>query len=126
MIPAVNDTELEAILEAAKEAGALSAGYVLVRLPLEIKELFEEWLDKHLPDKKQHVLSLIRDTREGQLYQSAFGKRMSGTGAYAEALRQRFRLAVMRLGLNRTAIELDTGRFVRPALQEAQLELFRR
>ncbi len=122
VIPAVNDAELEAILEAAHAAGARSAGYVLVRLPHEIKDLFAEWLEKHLPERKEHVLNLIRDTREGALYQSQFGKRMAGTGAYAEALKQRFRLACMRLGLNRHELTLDTTRFAAPGPK--QLGLF--
>ena len=101
MIPALNDMELEAILAAAAKAGATGAGYVLLRLPLEIRDLFEEWLQAHVPAKAKHVLSLIRDTRRGSLYVDKFGERQRGHGPYAELLAKRFRLAVKRLGLDR-------------------------
>ena len=101
MIPALNDGELERILEAAAEAGAESAGYILLRLPLEIKELFEEWLEAHFPDRKDHVLNLLRQTRGGKLYDSTWGKRLKGEGVYAELLARRFALASKRLGLGR-------------------------
>jgi len=101
MIPALNDMELEAILAAAAEAGATGAGYVLLRLPLEIKDLFEEWLGAHAPAKSSHVLNLLRDTRRGGLYVDSFGERMKGHGPYAELLSRRFRLAAKRLGLDR-------------------------
>src|SRR5438876_4182812 len=101
MIPALNDMELERLLEAAAAAGATTAGYVLLRLPLEIKELFEEWLRTHVPDRADRVLRLVRDTRDGKLYDPTFGRRMTGQGPYAELLGKRFRLACHRLGLNR-------------------------
>ncbi len=101
MIPAVNDAELETILERAAAVGASSAGYVLLRLPLEIKQLFEEWLERHMPDRAARVLSLIRQTRGGALYDSRFGVRQKGTGAYADLLAQRFAVAAKRLGLER-------------------------
>ena len=124
MIPALNDGEMDAILETASEAGAEAAGYILLRLPLEIKDLFIEWLEAHFPDRKNHVLSLLRDTRGGNLYQSAWGKRMRGDGVYADLLARRFELACKRLGLNERGWDLDTTRFSRPVLPGAQLALF--
>jgi len=99
IIPAVNDHEIEAILEAAAEAGATRAGWVLLRLPLEIKGLFEEWLAAHRPLAKGRVLSLIADARAGRLNDPRFGHRMSGGGAYAEMIGKRFAGAARRLGL---------------------------
>ncbi len=122
MIPALNDQELEAILEAAAEAGAAGAGYVLLRLPLEIGPLFEEWLATHFPDRKRRVLDILKETRGGKLYDSTWGRRMRGEGVYAELLRRRFELAVKRLGLNRRSWELDCSRFRRPA-PDGQLAL---
>ncbi len=124
MIPALNDAEMDAILEAASQAGAETAGYILLRLPLEIKDLFIEWLDAHFPDRKAHVLSLLRDMRGGALYQSAWGKRMRGGGVYADFLARRFELACQRLGLNEREQPIDTTRFRRPSLPGDQLALF--
>jgi DNA repair photolyase len=124
MIPALNDHELEAILEAAAAAGARWAGYVLVRLPYEIKDLFREWLAEHYPDRAAHVMTLIRDMRGGRDYDSTFGTRMRGTGPYAQLLGKRFQLACRRLELNREPrIALDTGQFRPPGPQVAQLQL---
>jgi DNA repair photolyase len=124
MIPAVNDMELEKLLEQGAAAGATSAGYVLLRLPLEIKQLFEEWLAKHMPDRAARVLSLIRQTRGGALYDSRFGQRQTGSGPYAELLARRFAVAIRRLGLERRgggAGALDCARFAVPG---AQMSLF--
>lgn len=126
MIPGLNDMELEAILEAAAEAGAGAAGYVLLRLPLEIKDLFEEWLRTHTPQRAERVLRLIRDSRGGALYQAGFGRRMTGAGPYAELLAQRFRLACRRLGLDRRRWTLDSSRFRPPPAPVTDLPLFRR
>jgi len=123
MIPALNDSELEAILETSAEAGAERAGYLLLRLPLEIKELFEEWLASHFPDRKAHVLGLIRQARGGKLYQAQFGLRMKGSGAYAELLERRFGLACKRLGLNRNDWQLDSSQFRPPKRESPQLTL---
>jgi len=125
MIPALNDHELDAILEAARAAGAVGAGYILLRLPLELTPLFEEWLEAHAPGKAKHVMSLIRQSREGKTYRSAFGTRMTGTGAYAEMLRLRFATACRRLGLNerRSVTRLDTNQFRRPPQKGDQLAL---
>jgi DNA repair photolyase len=117
MIPGVNDAELETILERAAAAGATSAGYVLLRLPHEIKQLFEDWLTRHMPDRAARVLSLIRQTRGGALYDSRFGVRQKGTGAYADLLAQRFAVASRRLGLERRGggvAALDCTRFQVP------------
>jgi DNA repair photolyase len=127
MIPALNDPELEAILAAAAKLGATRAGYVLLRLPLEIKDLFREWLEAHVPDRAEHVLSLVRDTRAGKLYESKFGTRMRGTGPYAELLRQRYRVAMRKLGLAKRgggAIGLRSDLFAVPQAERAQFELF--
>ncbi|WP_422365125.1 PA0069 family radical SAM protein [Pelagibius sp.] len=118
MIPAINDQELEVLMEAAARAGAASSGYVLLRLPLEIKELFTEWLEAHFPDRKSKVLKLIRDTRDGGLYQSDFGRRQRGTGVYADLLAQRFKAAERRLGLNRGGAPLDSSQFEPPEIDD--------
>ena len=123
MIPALNDMELEAILAASAKAGATSAGYVLLRLPLEIKDLFTEWLEAHEPAKARHVLNLIRDTRRGALYVDKFGERGRGTGPYAELLAKRFRLAVKRLGLERRGEGLRCDLFKPPPRKGDQLSL---
>ena len=122
MIPGLNDHELDAILEAATAAGASRANYILLRLPLELKALFEEWLRTHAPNRAERVLKLIRDTRDGALYESAFGRRMTGRGPYAEALTARFAAACRRLGLNRRRWDLDTSQF-RPPATSGQLSL---
>ncbi|HZT18441.1 MAG TPA: PA0069 family radical SAM protein [Dongiaceae bacterium] len=124
MIPALNDMELEAILAAAAEAGASAAGYVLLRLPLEIKDLFGEWLEAHAPGKAKHVLNLLRDMRRGSLYVDAFGERQRGQGAYAELLAKRYQLAVRRHGLDRRrGWSLRTDLFRVPPQPGGQLSL---
>ncbi len=114
VIPALNDMELEAILEAAAERGAGEAGYILLRLPLEIKELFEEWLEENAPHRAERVMRLVRATRGGKTYDSRFGTRMVGTGAYADTLKRRFELACKRTGLNKTRTRLSIDRFRPP------------
>jgi len=114
MIPGLNDHEMEAILEASVEAGATRAGFTVLRLPLEIKDLFDEWLRTHRPDRAERVLSLIRQMRGGALYQAEFGLRMRGEGPIAQLLAARFSAAVKRLGLNRIRYRLDTLRFAVP------------
>lgn len=99
VIPALTDHEMEAILEAAAAAGARWAGYVLLRLPHEVKDLFREWLAAHLPGSAEHVMSLVRQMRGGNDYDPSFGTRMRGTGPLAELLRSRFQIACRRLGL---------------------------
>ncbi|MBV8935798.1 MAG: PA0069 family radical SAM protein [Alphaproteobacteria bacterium] len=125
MIPALNDSEMEGILERAREAGATSAGYTLLRLPLELKALFKEWLKENFPDKAAHVLSLVAQSHGGRLYDSTWSKRMTGTGPYADMLRLRFERACRRLGFNqRTEKSLDTTLFRKPPQKGDQLALF--
>jgi len=123
IIPALNDDEMESILAAAVEAGATQAGYTLLRLPLEIKDLFREWLEAHAPDRAKHVLSLIRSMRGGKDYDATWGKRMSGTGPYARMIAQRFAIATRRLGLNQNRVPLDTEKFRLPQRAGDQLAL---
>lgn len=124
VIPAVNDAELEAILAAAHDAGAGAAGYVMLRLPHEVKDLFREWLHHHLPLKAEHVMSVLQQMRGGRDYESTFGVRMRGRGPFADLLAQRFRLASRRLGLDRGLPALDCSLFRVPAHRGDQLELF--
>jgi DNA repair photolyase len=122
MIPMINDMELEQLLSAAKDAGAQSAGYMLLRLPREVAPLFEEWLQNHYPQRAEHVLSLIRQSRGGELYDSRFGHRFRGQGAFADLLAQRFALAIRKLRLNqRDGFNLDCSRFCPPGGQLALL-----
>jgi len=124
VIPAMNDHELEDILAAAAQAGARWAGYVLLRLPYELKDLFTEWLTEHYPQRAGHVMSLIRAMREGRENDPRFGSRMRGTGPYALLLGNRFRLACRRLNLNATARDaLTTALFTPPSPAAAQLRL---
>jgi DNA repair photolyase len=123
-IPALNDGEMEAVLSAAVDCGATSAGYVLLRLPLEIKDLFREWLEAHEPNRAKHVMSLIRSMRGGKDYDAQWNVRMKGTGPYAEMIARRFHMAVKRLGLNRAVRPLSLTKFRRPARTGDQLSLF--
>ena len=122
-IPALNDEELEAVLGAASEMGATTAGYVLLRLPLEIKDLFREWLDASVPDRAKHVMSLIRQMRGGKDYDSQWHTRMKGTGPYAEMIARRFHMAVKKLGLNAESRPLLLGKFKPPPRAGDQLSL---
>src|SRR5207245_4550484 len=125
MIPALNDSEMETILERARAAGAASAGYTLLRLPLELKALFKEWLEEHAPGKAAHVLSLVAQCHGGRLYDAAWSKRMTGGGPYAEMLAARFDRACRRLGFApRLNYPLDTTRFRPPPQKGDQLALF--
>jgi DNA repair photolyase len=124
VIPVLTDPELESILETASEAGACLAGYVLLRLQHEIKELFREWLVVHAPMKARHVMSLIHDARGGRDNDPRFGSRMRGEGAYAELIGRRFRLAAHKLGLDRERYRLDTAKFRPPPRPGDQLALF--
>ncbi|MBD9377693.1 MULTISPECIES: PA0069 family radical SAM protein [unclassified Pseudoxanthomonas] len=125
VIPWVNDAELEAVLEAARDAGADSAGYVLLRLPHEVSPLFRDWLQTHLPQRAEHVMSTIQQLRGGKDYDARFGKRFSGDGVYAELLARRFDLAYRRLGFDRRRHQgLDVRKFVPPRPPSPQGELF--
>ncbi len=123
VIPGLNDMEIERILERAAAIGVRSAGYVLLRLPLEIGDLFTEWLKANCPDRASRVLSLMRSTRGGKLYDAKWGERMRGNGPYAWMIGRRFELAAKRLGLNESSVELRTDRFTPPARPGQQLSL---
>jgi len=127
LIPGLNDHEIEDILAAAKDAGAVSAQYVLLRLPLEIQDLFEEWLAAHAPDRAAKVMALVRETRGGKAYDADFSQRMVGTGVYAEMIRQRMRIARKRFGFDNNAasgFSQRTDLFTRPLGTWAQPSLF--
>jgi DNA repair photolyase len=122
VVPGLTDHEMPAILRAAKEAGAISAGYVPVRLPFAVKDLFEAWLERHVPDRKEKILNRIRSMRDGKLNDSNFGSRMRGEGVFAEHIHAMFEMGCKRAGLRDVRIEFDTERFRRPG--GAQLSLF--
>ena len=114
MIPGLNDHELEQLLGAAQRAGARFAGYTLLRLPYEVKDLFEQWLRTHVPARADRVLALIRETRDGKLYDARFNVRGRGTGVYADVIAERFALARRRLGMGLERCKLDTTAFIPP------------
>jgi DNA repair photolyase len=124
VIPAINDAEIERILEAIAETGVRHAGYVLLRLPLEIKDLFREWLIENFPDRYRHVINLIRETRGGKDYDSTWGKRMTGSGPIAWMIGRRFEVACERLGFNTTSVKTTTEHFRLPKPPSEQLALF--
>lgn len=115
IIPFINDEFLERIIEEAAQAGAYYASYTVIRLPWEVKPVFEEWLQAHFPDRAERVLHRIEDMREGKRNDARFGTRMRGTGIWSDLLRQRFDVAVRRAGLNRRRLQLDTQQFIAPA-----------
>ncbi|WGF87671.1 PA0069 family radical SAM protein [Marinivivus vitaminiproducens] len=123
IIPGLTDHEIEPIVNAAAEHGARRASYTLLRLPYEIKDLFSDWLDAHVPDRAARVLALVRETRGGKLYRSSFDQRMHGKGVYADMIRQRMILARRRFGMALQTIPLRTDLFRRPSLDRRQLEL---
>ncbi|MDX1623650.1 MAG: PA0069 family radical SAM protein [Gemmatimonadota bacterium] len=123
VVPGLTDHELPAILEAAAEAGAVRAGYVVLRLPHAVKEIFSDWLERHFPDRKRKVLNRLRSLRGGALYDSSWGERMRGQGTYAEQIRDLFEVGCRRAGLNREPIVLSTAAFRRPG-EARQLALF--
>ena len=123
MIPGLNDMEMEKLLEAAHRAGARSAGYVLLRLPLELRDMFTAWLEQHVPDRARRVLALIRETRAGALNDSRFHDRFRGSGPYAQLLRQRFDRISRKLGMDERT-PLDATQFSPPMAQGAQMSLF--
>jgi DNA repair photolyase len=128
IVPTVNDAEIEAILTRAYGAGAREAGYVMLRLPLELRDIFREWLLVHYPDKLQHSLSLVRSTQGGKDYDSQWGKRMAGSGPYAWMIGRRFEIAATRLGYNEVSRQLRNDLFHPPESEAAkgpkQLSLF--
>src|SRR5208282_2102046 len=124
VIPAINDAEIERILEAVAATGVRHAGYVLLRLPLEIRDLFSEWLKENFPDRHRHVFKLIRDMRGGKDYDSRFGTRMTGSGPMAWMIGRRFEVACERLGFNATKVTTTTEHFRPPQPATEQLSLF--
>ena len=124
VIPQLNDRDLEAILAAAAEAGAGEAGYILLRLPLEVQPLFRDWLDAHYPLRTAHVMSLMHQLHGGRAYDATFGVRQRGTGPFAELLEQRFAIAVRRCGLERKTPPLDASHFAPPRRDSRQRTLF--
>ena len=123
VIPGLNDGEMEAVLQAARDAGAVTAAWSMLRLPLEVKELFWEWLDNHYGARAARVRALLRNCRNGRDYDPRWGRRMKGEGPIAEMTAKRFALAVRRLGLPGWGQPLDCSRFVKPPRQEGQLAL---
>ena len=122
IIPFLNDKDMEAVLEAVSEAGARMAGYTLLRLPWEVKDLFKDWLERHYPLKAKHVMARIRDMRGGRDNDPRFGSRMKGEGQFAELLAKRFEIACKRLGLNAGGRKrLDTTKFRRPDPSQGKL-----
>ena len=125
IIPFLNDQEIESILKKVSELGAYTSGYVFIRLPFEVKHLFEEWLEKHFPLKKNHILNLIRNSRNGKLYDAKFGKRMTGEGSYADLLAKRYSLAKKKFNLNKRMPDYDFSLFQAPFSDfESQFSLF--
>ena len=123
IIPGLTDSEIERILDAARAAGARDAGYVLLRLPLEVSPIFKDWLLCHYPDRYRHVMSLVRSMRDGKDYDSEWGKRMKGSGPYAWQIGRRFEIAARRLGLNAQKTPLRTDLFVAAEKKNEQLVL---
>ncbi|HEY3696939.1 PA0069 family radical SAM protein [Phenylobacterium sp.] len=123
-IPGLNDHEMEAVLEAAAQAGASGAGYVALRLPLEIADLFQEWLATDHPGRARRVMSLVRQMRGGKAYDSEWGQRMKGQGPLADLMAQRFKAARRRYGLDRPSVALDLSKFCVPPKAGDQIDLF--
>ena len=124
IIPALNESEIERILDAAAAAGVSEAGYVILRLPLEVRDVFVEFLEREYPDKAKHVMSIVRSMRGGKDYDSEWGKRMKGDGPYAWQIGRRFEMATKRLGLNKERLRLRTDLFTPPVPEGAQMNLF--
>ncbi|HET6527455.1 MAG TPA: PA0069 family radical SAM protein [Balneolaceae bacterium] len=122
IIPGLTDHEAPDILKAARDAGAIRAAYTIVRLPYGVKDLFQEWLEQHFPDRKEKVLNRIRDLRGGKLYDSTFGKRFGGEGEFYHQIRSMFKIQTKKLGLNERSVSLSTEHFRRP--EKGQLGLF--
>jgi DNA repair photolyase len=124
IVPAINDAEIERILDAAAAVGVSGAGYVMLRLPLEVRDLFREWLMANYPDRYRHVFKLIREMRGGKDYDSTWGQRMKGSGPYAWMIGRRFEVACEKLGLNEEKVKLTTEHFRPPRPSAVQLDLF--
>ncbi|AQQ68170.1 radical SAM protein [Microbulbifer agarilyticus] len=124
IIPALNDAELEQILTRAHAAGAIHAAYILLRLPFEVAPLFRQWLQEHYPERAQHVMSIVQQSRGGKDYQSEFGSRQRGNGVFAQLLQQRFKITCRKLGLNERKLNLDCNKFTLPPQSGDQHSLF--
>nr|WP_278526471.1 PA0069 family radical SAM protein [Brucella anthropi] len=124
VIPGINDHEIERILDAAYAQGAREAGYVLLRLPLEVAPLFKDWLLRNYPDRYRHVMSLVRSMRDGKDYDAEWGKRMRGTGPYAWQIGRRFEITARKLGFNARRLQLRTDLFEPVEKAGKQLSLF--
>lgn len=124
VIPSLNDSEIPSILKLSRDAGATSAGYVLLRLPLTVKPVFLDWLAKSLPAQKDRIESRMRNTRGGELYESNFGTRMTGRGEIADQIRQTFEVFAKKYDFNQSQVELDVSHFRRPVPKSGQLWLF--
>ncbi|KAB2951497.1 MAG: PA0069 family radical SAM protein [Rhizobiaceae bacterium] len=123
IVPGLNDAEIERILDAAYAAGAREAGYIILRLPLEVSPIFKDWLLRHYPDRYRHVMSLVRSMRGGKDYDSEWGKRMKGSGPYAWQIGRRFEIAARRLGFNAERRQLRTDLFAAATKESEQLVL---
>jgi DNA repair photolyase len=124
IIPALTDQDIERVLQAAREAGATMASYVFLRLPLEVRDLFVEWLEAQYPERARHVMSLVRQSRGGQDNDARFGQRMEGTGVFANLVAQRFRMAARRLGFRESDEPLNCELFCQPGIGPKQMDLF--
>ena len=124
VIPSLNDGEMESVLQTCTDAGSQFAGYVMLRLPHEVKSIFKEWLEHYASLKAKRVMNILREIRGGKEYQSQFGVRMKGCGNYADLIAKRFQLACRRLGLNKARLALDSSQFRVPAAKGKQLNLF--
>ena len=122
LIPGLTDEEIPSILEAAAEAGATSAAYIMLRLPLAVRPLFEDWLEREFPDRKEKILNRLREMRDGKLNTSEFGERMRGKGRYADQINQLFNISRKKFGYSKTTPELSVKHFRRPG--GTQLGLF--
>lgn len=124
VIPAINDSEIEALLEAAAGIGVKEAGYILLRLPLEVRDLFEEWLQAEFPARAKRVFTILRTMRGGKDYGAKWGERMTGNGPYATQISKRFAIALKRCCLNRKRLDLRTDLFTPPVAAGMQIPLF--
>lgn len=124
MIPGLNDKDMERVLEAAANCGAVYASYVILRLPLEVRDIFIEWINEKFPLRAKHVMSLVNQMRQGRDYDARFGSRMRGTGVFADLIDQRFKITTKRLGLNIDRTPMDASKFQAPLLRDGQFNLF--
>jgi DNA repair photolyase len=124
IIPGLNDQEIPAVLAAAREAGAATAGFVLLRLPFAVRPIFADWLTRSYPEKADRVLALIRSTRDGRLNDPNWGSRMRGQGEYADGIGQTFKIFAKKHGLDRPLPPLDNSQFRPPKQVSGQLRLF--